>query len=157
MTTSPIRNTRRDTPVGRPPSEAEAEIRGMEEPAVTMDRSTDPPGDRHESTTIRNTTRTTAGGDRGFGTTFAIAAVVLLVAFLIALYFGMSVPDSSTTSNAPPDTQTPVTETVPEATGEAPASDTTTPAAPAQPETTGEAPAPAPSTGTAGTSGSTNP
>jgi hypothetical protein len=47
--------------------------------------------------------------DRGFTTTFAIAAIVLLGAFLVALYLGSRTADVATN----PDTQTPVTENAP--------------------------------------------
>jgi hypothetical protein len=162
MATSTVRSPRRDPQTGRQPIEREDEIPlGMAEPLGTverplgsMQRPVDPIDERRDDVNIRNPVPEARRVDRGFTGTFAIAAIVLLVAFLVALYLGMSGNDVATTT---PADQAPVTETQPETTGQAPAPDAAEPATPPAGETTGEAPAPAPApdTGT-GTTGNTN-
>ena len=85
--------------------------------------------------------------DRSFTTTFAIAAVVLLLAFLVALYLGSRGVDTTTSTG----TEAPVSETAPAVPGNATGSTDTTggTAAPGAAGTTG--------TGTTGTSGATAP
>lgn len=104
-------------------------------------------GARDEASSSYSTASNTAArserrADRGFTTTFAIAAIVLLGAFLVALYLGSR--SSDVASN--PGNQTPVTENAP-ATGTGTttndATGSTTPA-PAPTDNTTIAPAPAP-------------
>lgn len=93
-------------------------------------------------------TRTERRADRGFTTTFAIAAIVLLGAFLVALYLGSR--SSDVASN--PDNQTPVTQNAP-ATGTGSTGTTTNDAT----GSTTPAPAPSDSTTTVAPSNSTAP
>ena len=85
--------------------------------------------------------------DRSFTTTFAIAAVVLLLAFLVALYLGSRGVDTTTSTG----TEAPISETAPAVPGSTTGSTDTTggTAAPGAAGTTG--------TGTTGTSGATAP
>lgn len=85
--------------------------------------------------------------DRSFTTTFAIAAVVLLLAFLVALYLGSRGVDTTTST----ETEAPISETAPAVSGSTTGSTDTTggTAAPGAAGTTG--------TGTTGTSGATAP
>ena len=121
------------------------------EPLGAIDRPvamTDPNGD---SINTRSTIPPHTG--RGFTTTFAIAAVVLLVAFLIALYLGSQGTDTTTSTG----TTAPVTETVPAVPNTTTGSTDTTGVTPAPgaTDTTGTAPATG-TTGT-GTTGTTTP
>lgn len=120
-------------------------------------------GARDEASSSYSTASSTAERgerrtDRGFTTTFAIAALVLLGAFLVALYLGSRTSDVA----GNPGNQTPVTENAP-ATGTGAATNdatgSTTPA-PAPTDNTTITPAPAPAeppansttgTGTTGT------
>lgn len=109
-------------------------------------------GARDEATSSYSTadtmaTRSERRPDRGFTTTFAIAAIVLLGAFLVALYLGSRSSDVATN----PDNQTPVTENAP-ATGTTTndATGSTTPA-PAPSDSTTTAPATPPANSTTGT------
>jgi hypothetical protein len=127
-----------------PVATREERLGTMDRPRAMDEANADPIG-------TRNTVPPRPAG--GFTTTFAIAAIVLLVAFLIALYLGSQGTDTTTSTG----TTAPVTETVPavpnNTTGSA---DTTgvTPA-PGATDTTGTAPAPG-TTGT-GTTGTTTP
>lgn len=154
MATNPARNTRRDPQTGRVTSDMEAEVPlgGMQEPLGTMDSPVDSVTGRRENVNMRDTSIAPRSG-RGFGATFAIAAAVLLVAFLVALYLGMSGPDN--TSAPDTDAQSSTSETTPGASNQATGSDTTT-TPPAPTDTTGGAPAPDGATGTTGTTGTTN-
>ena len=85
--------------------------------------------------------------DRSFTTTFAIAAVVMLLAFLVALYLGSRGVDTTTSTG----TEAPISETAPAVPGTTTGSTDTTggTAAPGAAGTTG--------TGTTDTSGATTP
>lgn len=69
-----------------------------------------PPGETVRRTGAFGTANqpaSTARNGRSFGTTFAIAAVVLLVAFLVAMYLGNNRSDVATTNG----TQSPIADT----------------------------------------------
>lgn len=154
MATTPARNTRRDPQTGRVTTDMEAEVPlgGMQEPMGTMDRPVDPTIERRDDLNIRNTSMAPRS-ERGFGTTFAIAAAVLLVAFLVALYLGMSGPDNTSAPDI--SGQSSIPETTPSAGNQTTGSDTTTTTLPVQTETTGQTPTLDTGTGTTGTTGST--
>lgn len=92
--------------------------------------------DEASSTYTPNSTmadRSERRADRGFTTTFAVAAIVLLGAFLVALYLGSRSSDvaSTTGTQAPVTENAPVTGTTNDATGSitpapAPSDNTTT-------------------------------
>jgi hypothetical protein len=107
----------------------------MQEPVDPMER----PIPRTSDTSDVNLTRTETGrtaattpvdrrAGRGFTTTFAIVAVVLLAAFLVAIYFGAERTSFVTT---PSDTVPPVADTAPATPGDATGSTTTVEPAPA--------------------------
>ena len=73
-------------------------------------------------------TDTAAARGRGFTTTFAIVAAILVAAFLVALYLGSS---RYNTATSPSDSQAPVADTTP---GTAPGGDTTGSTTPAEPQ-----------------------
>jgi hypothetical protein len=129
MATSSAQRTKRDPRTGQPIL-VEDDITRADDPAPlgTVER----PGERLAATDTTDTGNTTSSSyrgispereGRGFGTTFAIAAAVLVVAFLIAMYLG-----SGSDNRTAVDTQAPVTEQAPAPTGsttEAPATGTT--------------------------------
>jgi hypothetical protein len=119
-------------------------------PLGTMHEPLDPMGrpisrtsdDNDVNLTTAETGRTTAdrSAGRGFTTTFAIIAVVLLAAFLVALYLGA---EGTNTVTAPSDTVPPVADTAPATPGDATGS--VTPVQPVGPEPVQPVePAPAP-------------
>ena len=128
----------------------------MQEPLGSMDR----PGIRTSETNEMNlppdkTVRRTGNlgvtgaerGGRGFTATFAIAAVVLIAAFLIALYIGNSYRDVATTNG----TQSPIADTTNNGTTNDTTGSTTTPSQQTAPGT-GDA-----NNTTGGTTGTTTP
>lgn len=110
------RNDPRTTvPGDRPPDRAP--LGAAQEPLDPMDRPISRTSDDNDvnlaSTETRRTTGTTEmdrRAGRGFTTTFAIIAVVLLAAFLVAMYFGAEGTNIVTT---PSDTVPPVADTAP--------------------------------------------
>ena len=156
------RTNRRDTRTGAAVSpETAVPLGAMQEPLGSMERpvldtaeTVDGPAYRDPS--LRETS-VPARTDRGFTTTFALAAVVLLVAFMVALYLGSSGSDVTTTAT---DTTAPVTETAPAIPGNGDSTDTTgsTTVAPDGTGTTSPPVVePQPGAGTTGTTGTTNP
>jgi hypothetical protein len=119
----------------------------MQEPLGSTDRPVPRTSDDNdvnlarEGTGYISTTRSAARDPgRGFTTTFAIVAAVLVAAFLVALYFGSERSDLATA----PDAQPPVADTAP-GTADDTTGSTTTPAAPQE-----SAPATGGGTGTGG-------
>lgn len=153
--------TPRGTRSGVTGSDERDTLNPMQEPLGSMDRpgprTSDinevnlPPGETVRrtgnlgTTNTPGTSSTTSRNGRGFGSTFVIAAAVLVVAFLIALYLGSNRSNVATVPSAQP----PVAETTPNGTTGDQTGSTT---APSQQE----APAPqqsAPGTGDAGGTG----
>ena len=153
------RTNPRDTRTGAAVSpETAVPLGAMQEPLGSMERpvpnsteSVDGPGFRDPS--LRETSVPASTG-RGFTTTFALAAVVLLVAFMVALYLGSNGSDVTNTAT---DTTAPITETAPVVPGNGDSTDTTgsTTVAPDGAGTT-TPPVVEPQPGT-GTTGTTNP
>ncbi len=114
-------------------------------------------GARDEATSSFSTASTTAERserrpDRGFTTTFAVAAIVLLGAFLVALYLGSRSSDVASTTG----TETPVTESAPVTGTTNDATGSITPAPAPSDNTTTIAPSPAtPPANTGNTTGTT--
>ncbi len=151
---APIPHTAGIRDQDRPLTETERSVRGATPVGgvggdIMPDDSVTTRNGGYRSGTSSNTVRP----DRSFTMTFAIAAVVLLLAFLVALYFGSQSTDTATaptatqeslTENAPADGTVPAPGTVAEP-GETTGS-TTTPSIP--PATLDS---PTPGTGNSGT------
>lgn len=134
----------RTTVAGEHPDDT-APLGAMQEPLGSVERPfprTSDDNDVNLSSSDR-TGRTYTSGPvtrdrgRGFTTTFAIVAAVLLAAFLVALYMGA---DRTNEATAPTTTQAPVADSAPGT-----ADDTTGSTTPAEPQNT------APETGNTGT------
>jgi hypothetical protein len=122
------------TASGDPPRD-EAPLGAMQEPLGSTERPVSRTSDENDvNLGTRTTTSRTGTVDRGrgFTTTFAIVAVVLLAAFLVALYLGSNGTNEAT---APTGTQAPVAETSPATPDETTGS--TTPATPQDAPATG--------------------
>lgn len=145
---------RRDTRTTATGSEDPAPLTNMQEPLDPSERPIHRTSDDNDVNLNREGTHREAGNlrttystrnGRSFTTTFVIAAIVLVAAFLVALYLGSTRTNVATN----PTPQAPVADTSPNApstTNDATGS-TTTP----QPQQT------APGTGDAGSGGSTAP
>jgi hypothetical protein len=151
MTMSPG-SRRRDTRTvpGDQPQDP-ASLDPMQEPLGSMEWPISRTSDGNDvnlatgrTTDTRNTVMRDRG--RGFTTTFAIVAAVLVAAFLVALYLGS---DRMNQATAPVDSQAPVADSAPGTTNDTTGSTT----APAEPQET----APAPATGTNTGGGTTAP
>lgn len=140
------RNDPRTTVPGDLPPDR-THLGASQEPLDPMDRPITRTSDDNDVNLTGRTTGT-SGLDRrtgrGFTTTFAIIAVMLLAAFLVAMYFGA---DGTNTATAPRDTLPPVADTAPgnppATTDDATGSTTIVEPAPA-PDGMAPAPAPAP-------------
>jgi hypothetical protein len=120
MAMSPGSRRRGEEPEDQSP---DAPLNPMQEPLGSMDRPVPRTSDDNDVNLASDgvgrragnldRTDTAAARGRGFTTTFAIVAAVLVAAFLVALYLG---------SNRFNDTQAPVADTTP---GTAPSGDTT--------------------------------
>jgi cytoskeletal protein RodZ len=122
----------------------------MQEPISSLDRPITDSDPVTENRTGRIGDDTvTPRTDRGFTTTFAVAAVVLLIAFMIALYLGTRGSDdvANTNSTTP---QTPVTESAPTTPGNGDQSNTPS-------TTTGSNSTTPPASDSTSTTGSTTP
>lgn len=132
-----------------------APLTNMQEPLGSMDRPGSSRADENDlnissdGVTRRTgnlgrteTASTAARGSRSFTTTFAIAAVVLVAAFLIALWLGNNRSDVAT---APPANQPPLADSTQPGTG---ANDTTGSTAPIQQTAPGTGDAGGTATGT---------
>lgn len=158
MVTSPgsRRRDNRTTASGEPLQDP-APLGAMQEPLGSMDRPISRTSDDNDVNINESGTGRSAGNlgttgrardtGRGFTTTFAIIAAVLVVAFLIALYVG----SDRRMNEASTGTQAPVAETTPTAPDDTTGSTTT----PTQPQQT--APAEGSGTGTGTGAGSTAP
>ncbi|MCA3572575.1 MAG: hypothetical protein IOC86_01570 [Aestuariivirga sp.] len=124
-----------------------AEGNPMQEPLGSMDRPIPRTSDDNDMNLASNGAGRRAGNlgrtgsagarGRGFTTTFAVVAAILVAAFLVALYLGSERYNQAT---APSDSQAPVADTTP---GAAPAGDTTGSTTPAAPGSGTGAPPPA--------------
>jgi YD repeat-containing protein len=106
----------------------------MQEPLDPMDRPISRTSDDNDVnlsyTEAGRTTATDRRSGRGFTTTFAIVAAVLLAAFLVALYLGA---EGTNTATVPSDTVPPVADTAPATPDDATGSTTTV--QPTEPDT----------------------
>jgi hypothetical protein len=106
----------------------------MQEPLDPMDRPISRTSDDNDVNLAHTESARTANAmdrrsGRGFTTTFAIVAAVLLAAFLVALYLGA---ERTNTATAPSDNVPPVADTAPATPDDATGSTTTV--QPAQPD-----------------------
>lgn len=145
---------RRDTRTAASGSETPSPLTNMQEPLDEPERTVSRTSDDNDLNLNREGTHRHAGNldttytardGRNFTTTFVIAAIVLVAAFLVALYLGSN--RSNVATNPAP--QAPVAQTAPGAAGGSndATGSTTTP----RPQQT------APGTGDAGTAGGTTP
>ncbi|MFN4140860.1 hypothetical protein [Aestuariivirga sp.] len=114
-TPSPGRHDPSRNPLAGEPSADPTPMGSMQDPLPPVDRAGYRTSDDNDVNLRddRVSSRTTAGAGRGFATTFIIAAAVLVVAFLVALYFGSSGTNVATN---PADVDVPVAGSTPDAT-----------------------------------------
>jgi hypothetical protein len=132
---------RRDNRTSGDQPQDPAPLGAMQEPLGSMDRPIPRTSDDNDvnlgsngtgrSTGNLGSTSTPSDRGRGFTTTFAIIAAVLVVAFLVALFLGA---DGTNQATAPTDTQAPVADSAPGSTD-----DTTGSTTPTQPQETAPA------------------
>jgi hypothetical protein len=146
MSPDPRRRDTRNTPPGEQPRDP-APLGNMQEPLGTTGRPVSRTSDDND-VNLANTrtgrtngiTGTTDGADRragrGFTTTFAVIAAVLLAAFLVALYLGA---EGTNLVTAPTEPVAPVADAPPATPGDATGS--TTPVEPTEPAPGTTAPA----------------